>query len=192
MKDWLACRVYGFANAGFRPAIVLLALTQVERLEQRGHVVDLLARGRRGTADEVEYPAVLQPVIGEPPHLAVLVEIDRDHALIDDLVVHERDRTLGALRNVVEDFAIEGCDRGWCSHHDQDLILARPDGNLLERTRRQDVAFLKLLAAAAQCRAYQGDRGGGAQTAPVRRQAARRACLTEVNHSGTGSIPLHR
>src|ERR1019366_5200619 len=187
MKDWTACRLHASRGQRFKPAIVLLALTPVERLEQRGHVVDLLARGRRGAADEVEYHAVLEPVIGEPPHLAVLVEIDRDDALIDDLVVHERDRTLGALRNVIEDLTVEGGDRGWRPHHDQDLILARPDGNLLKRARRQDVALLKLLAATAQCRANQCNRSGGAQPAPARCRAARRACLTGLNHSGTGS-----
>ena len=146
------------------------------RLEQRRHVVDLLARCRRGAADEVEYPAVLQSVIGEPSHLAVLVEIDRNDPLVDDLLVHERDRARGALRDVIEDLAVEGCDRGWRSHHDQNLILARSDGNLFKRAGRQDVALLELLAGAtAQRRAHQGDGRGGAQATPARRQAARRA-----------------
>src|SRR5439155_14677771 len=133
---------------------IQFALVEAEQLEQRRQVAELLARGRRGAADEVEYPAVLQPVIGEPLHLAVFVEIDRNHPLVDEPLVHEGDRTLGALRNVIEHFAVEGCDRGWRSHHDQHLILARPDRDLLERAGRKDIALLKLFAgASAQRRA---------------------------------------
>src|ERR1700730_6314733 len=40
------------------------ALVEAQQLEQRRQVAELLARGRRGAADEVEDPAVLQPVIG--------------------------------------------------------------------------------------------------------------------------------
>src|SRR6478672_9774555 len=71
-------------------------LVEAEQLEQRGQVAELLARGRRGAANEVEDAAVLQPVIGEPLHLAVPVEIDRDHPLVDQPLVHEGDRPLGA------------------------------------------------------------------------------------------------
>src|SRR4051794_30650461 len=39
------------------------ALAEAEQLEQRREVAELLARGRRGAADEVEDLAVLQPVI---------------------------------------------------------------------------------------------------------------------------------
>src|SRR5258707_110964 len=172
-------------------------LVEAEQLEQRRQVAELLARGRRGAADEIEYPAVLHSVIGEPLHLAVLVEIDRDHPLVDEPLVHEGDRTLGALRNVVEHLAVEGCDRGRRSHHDQHLILARPDRDLLQRAGGKDVAFLKLFAgASAQRRAHQGDRGNSADAAPAREQAARsahtRAFLARHSHSGTGPVPLHR
>src|SRR5260221_10601590 len=173
------------------------ALVEAEQLEQRRQVAELLARGRRGAADEIEYPAVLHSVIGEPLHLAVLVEIDRDHPLVDEPLVHEGDRTLGALRNVVEHLAVEGCDRGRRSHHDQHLILARPDRDLLQRTRRQNIALLKLFAgASAQRRAHQGDGGNSAQAAPARVKPARRAhacaSLAGHSHSGTGPVPLHR
>src|SRR5947199_107081 len=53
---------------------------ETQQLEQRREVAEFLAGGRRGAADEVEDLAVLQPVIGEPDHLPVLVEIDRDDA----------------------------------------------------------------------------------------------------------------
>src|ERR1700730_16105679 len=150
------------------------ASVEAEKLEQRRQVAELLARCRRGTADEVEYLAVLQAVIGKPLHLAVLVEIDRDDPLVDDLLVHERYWALGTLRNVIEYFAVEGCDRGWRSHHDQHLILARADRKLLERAGRQDVALLKLLAGTAgQHCAYQGDGGHGADAAPARGDAPR-------------------
>src|SRR6266851_338288 len=175
---------------------MLVALVEAQQLEQRRQVAELLARCRRGAADEVEYLAVLQPVIGEPLHLAVPVKIDRDHPLVHDLLVHERDRALGALRDVIEDFAVEGRDRGWRSHHDQHLILACPDRNLLERAGGEDIALLKLLAGAgAQHRAHQSDGGDGAHAAPARSQAARRhagAGLAYFGHSGTGPVPLHR
>ena len=45
---------------------------------------EIVAAGRRGPADEVEDLAVLHAVFGEPLDLAVLVEIDRDHALVGD------------------------------------------------------------------------------------------------------------
>src|SRR6267142_6370701 len=173
------------------------ASLEAEQLEQRGQVAELLARCRRGTADEVEYLAVLQAVIGEPLHLAVLVEIDRDDPLVDDLLVHERNHALGALRNVVENLAVEGCDRGRRSHHDQNLILARAHRDLLQRACWQDVALLELLAgAAAEYRAHQSDGRGRAHAAPARGQAARRAhawaYLACFNHAGTGPVPLHR
>src|SRR3982074_69046 len=79
-----------------------MRLVKTEQLEQRRQVAELLARGRRGTADEVEDLAVLQPVIGKSLHLALLVEIDRDHALVDDFLVHERNRAFGALRDIIE------------------------------------------------------------------------------------------
>src|SRR5215471_454062 len=65
------------------------ALIEAEQLEQRRQIAEFLTGGRRGAADEVEDLAVLQAVIGEPADLAVLVEIDGDHALVDHLLVHE-------------------------------------------------------------------------------------------------------
>src|ERR1700688_3261559 len=150
-------------------------VVEAQQLEQRRQVAELLAGGCRGAADEVEDLAVLQPVIGEPLHLAVLVEIDRDPPLVDDLLVHERDLAFGALRNVVEHLAVQGGDGGGRSHHDQHLILARADRNLLERAGRQDVALLKLLAGApAQRRTRERNRRDGADGALARGQAARR------------------
>src|ERR1700687_126595 len=174
-----------------------LALVEAEQLEQRREVAEFLARGRACAAREVKYPAALQPVIGEPLYLAVLVEIDCDHALVDDLLVHERNRALGALRNVIEHLSVEGCDRGWRSHHDQHLILARADRDLLKRTGREDVALLKLLAGAAdEHRAHQGDGGYRGHAPPARERAARGAhawaSLAGLGHSGTGPVPLHR
>src|SRR3982074_3884838 len=79
-----------------------MRLIKTERLKQRRQVAELLARGRRGAADEVEDLAVLQPVIGEPLHLALLVEIDRDHPLVDDLLVPERHPPFTTPRNVIK------------------------------------------------------------------------------------------
>src|SRR3984885_15950288 len=134
------------AASGSRGAAWLM---EADKLEQRRQVAEFLARCRRGAADEIEDLAVLHPVVGEPLHLAVLVEIDRDHPLIDQLLVHERDLAFGALRNVVKHLAVEGGNRGWRPHHDQHLILAGADRNLLERAGRQDIALLKLFADAA-------------------------------------------
>src|SRR6202140_1730352 len=141
-------------------------LVEAEQLEQRRQVAELLAGGCRSAADEVEDLAVLQPVIGEPLDLAVAVEIDRDPPLVDHLLVHERDRALGALRDVVKYFAVEGRDRRRRSHHDQHLILARPDRDLFQRPGGQDIALLELLAGAAgKRRADQRDGGHRAQAA---------------------------
>ena len=85
-------------------------------------------------------------------YLALLVEIDRDHPLVDHLLVHERHFALGALRDVIEHLTVEGGDGGRRAHHDQHLILAGADRNLLERARRQDVALLELLAGAGSQR----------------------------------------
>src|SRR6478736_7927782 len=130
-------------------------LVEAEQLEQRRQVAELLDGSGCGAADEVEDLAVLQSVIGEPLHLAVLVEVDGNDPLVNDLLVHEGDFALGALRNVIEHLAVQGGDGGGRSHHDQHLILAGADRNLLERTRRQDITLLELLAGAStQRRAY--------------------------------------
>src|SRR5205085_5514591 len=93
-----------------------------ERLEYAADVVDLLAAAWRGAADVVEHPAVAQAVIRQPLDPAAAVEIDRDDALIDHGLRHERDRTLGALRNIIEDFAADGRNRRGRAHQDQDLL----------------------------------------------------------------------
>src|SRR5256885_2201841 len=54
---------------------------EAKQLEQRRQVAEFLAGRGRGAADEVEDPAVLQTGIGEPLHLAFLVQIDHDHPL---------------------------------------------------------------------------------------------------------------
>src|ERR1700722_12196429 len=174
------CEPAGFFMLNSRSSRVkrfrLLRSTRVQRghkLQQRRQVVELLARRRRGSTDKVEYPAVLQSVIGKPLHLPVLVEIDRDHPLVDQPLIHESDRTLGALRDVIEDFAVEGCDGGGRPHHDQHLVLARADRNLLKRPRWKNVTLLKLLAgAAAEHGTDEGNGGGRTHAAPARSQAA--------------------
>src|SRR5262249_14830416 len=67
---------------------------EAEQLEEAREIIDLAPARRRGAADEVEDLAVLDAVIGEPLHAAVLVEIDRDHALIDRLLLQKCDRSL--------------------------------------------------------------------------------------------------
>src|SRR5215467_6477494 len=75
---------------------------EAAEIEEARQIIDLASARRRGAADEVEDLAVLDAVIGEPLDPAVLVEIDRDHALIDGLLGQEGDRPLGALGDVVE------------------------------------------------------------------------------------------
>src|SRR5437868_9612572 len=123
-------------------------LPEADQLEQRREVAELLAGGRRGAADEVENLAILQAVIGEPHDLAVLVEIDRDHPLVDHLLVHEHHFALGALRDVIKHLAIQRGDGRRRPHHDQDLVLAGADRDLLQRAGWQDIALLELLASA--------------------------------------------
>src|SRR6185437_4676491 len=122
------------------------SLIEAEQLEQRRQIAHLLSRRRRGAADEVEDLTVLQSVIGKPADLTVLVEIDRDHPLIGNLVTHEGKRTRRALGDVIEHFTVEGCHRRGRAHDDQHLVLAGADWNLLERALGQDVTALELLA----------------------------------------------
>src|SRR5262245_49697848 len=123
---------------------------EAEQIEEARQVVDLAPARRRGAADEVEDLAVLDAVIGEPLDAAVLVEIDRDHALIDRLLPHEGDRPLGALGDIVEGLAADGCHGRWRAKQDQHLLLAGADRDLLERAFRNDVALLVSLAEAAR------------------------------------------
>src|SRR5205814_1547200 len=67
-------------------------LLTAERFGEGEDVVDVVqldTSGRRGAADEVEHPAVLEPVVGKPLNPALLVEVDRDHPLVGDILVHE-------------------------------------------------------------------------------------------------------
>src|SRR3954447_23084297 len=156
--------------SGTRPRLM-----ETQQLEQRREVAEFLARGRRGAADEVEDLAVLQAVIGQPNDLAVLVEIDRDHPLVDYLLVHEHHFALGALRDVVKHLPVQRRHRRWRAHHDQHLVLAGADRNLLERAGWQDVALLELLpGAGAEHRTYQCGGQGRPRPAPARGKATRR------------------
>src|ERR1700758_2942321 len=84
-----------------RPTI-LKTRFELQTRQDRLQVIEFAPGGRGGAADEVEQLAVLEAVIGEPLDSAVLVEINRNHPLVHDLLRHEGDRPLGALRNVVK------------------------------------------------------------------------------------------
>ena len=72
------------------------------------------------------------------------------------------DRPLRALGDVIEDFTVQGRHGGGRAHHDQHLVLARADRDLLQRAGRQDIALLELLAGAAgQCGRHQRSRSDG-------------------------------
>ncbi len=108
---------------------------------------------------------VLQTVVGDTLHRAVLVEIDRDDPLVDDLLLHERDFCALSAARCSKIPRRSGSDGGRRAHHDQDLILAGTDRNLLQCSGGQDVALLELLTGArSENRADEGYGGGYAQT----------------------------
>ena len=145
-----------------RPAAATAAPAseQFEVLEHVAQVAQLLAAGRRGLRQEVENLAVLQAVIGQPLDPAILVEIDRDHALIDHRMRHEGRLALGLLRDVIERLAIDGGDGGGRAEHDQHLLLAGADRDLLERAFRQHVTALQRFGHAAAAGERDGDQRG--------------------------------
>ena len=102
--------------------------------------------------------AVLQAVVGDALHAAVLVEIDRHHPLVGHVLVEEGDAALGSLRDVIEDLAAQRRDGGGRAEHDQHLVLAGADRNLLQRAVGQHIALLELLGAAGERRAGEGER----------------------------------
>src|SRR5262245_61470351 len=123
---------------------------EAEEIEEARQVIDLAPTGRRLTAYEVEDLAVLDAVIGEPLDPSILVEVDRDDTLIDGLLQHEGDRSLGALGDVIESLAAHGRNRRGRAQQDQHLLLAGADRDLLERAFRNDVALLVGLAETAR------------------------------------------
>ncbi len=129
--------------------------------------------------------------------MAVLVEIDRNHPLIDDLLVHERDLPLGALRNVIEYFAVQGGHRRGRTEHDQDLVLACADRDLFQGPVGQDVALLVLLGGARSQRGTGEGRGENeAEAATARFDGTEReapgALYSRIGHSGACPFLLHR
>ena len=132
------------------PFFILVSTSELRHqvLEHAAQVVEVLAAGRRRLRHEVENLAVLETVIGEPPHLAVVVEIDRDDALVDDFLFHESRAALGLLRDVIEHFAVDGGDGGGRAEHDQHLFLRGADRDLLERAFLQHIAALEGLGEA--------------------------------------------
>src|SRR6185312_11645550 len=78
----------------------------------------------------------------EPFDPAALVEIDRDHALAGDLLVQERHVLLAALRDVIERLAADRGDGRGRAQHDQHLLLAGAERDLLQRALGNDIAAL--------------------------------------------------
>src|SRR5215813_10428595 len=115
---------------------------EAEEVKEARQVVDLASAGRRLTTHEVEDLSVFDAVIGKPLDPSILVEVNRDDALIDCLLHHEGDRPLGTLGDVVERLAAHGRNRRGRAQKDQNLLLARADRDLLERSFRNDVALL--------------------------------------------------
>ena len=101
--------------------------------------------------------------------LVLLVEIDRDDALIDDLFGQERGRTFARLADVVEDVVAVIGGGGRRAQRDQHLLLARSGRYLFQRHGRNHVAVLGRLGDAAE-HAAAAARGSAAGKAECRRQ----------------------
>src|SRR5215475_5650765 len=84
---------------------------EAEEIKEARQVVDLASAGRCLTAYEIEDLSVLDAVIGKPLDPSILVEVNRDDALIDCLLHHEGDRPLGTLGDIVERLAAHGRNR---------------------------------------------------------------------------------
>src|SRR5215831_15315021 len=112
-------------------------------LENVAQVAQLLAAGCSGLRLEIKNLAILHSVVGETSDAAVLVEIDRDHTLIDNFMWHESGRPLSLLRDVIKGFAVDGGNCGRRAEHDQYLFLCSSDGNLFQSAFRQYVSPLQ-------------------------------------------------
>src|SRR5205085_11814208 len=151
-----------YAAPKAQPARIIYArLLATENLEHVSQVGEFLAARRRPAADVIEDLAVLQAVIRDALDAAVLVEVDRDHALVDHLFGHERG-LLGARGDVIEHLAADGRDRGRRAERNQHLLLRGAERNLFERALGEHIAALISLGeAAAQHQAErQRDRDG--------------------------------
>ncbi len=131
--------------------------------------IHVRASRRRRPADEVEDPAVLYAIGGDPFDASVLVKVDGDNTLIGNFCRHERDGPFGSLRDVVERFARNRGDGGWCAEHDQNLFLRSAEPDLLKRAIRQHIAPLKRFAetTAQRQRERTNDDGARRVTAPA-------------------------
>src|SRR5262245_56572963 len=72
-----------------RTHITHAQLFAAKNLEHVGEVGQFLTARRCPAANVVEDFTVLQAIVGNALHATVLVKIDRDHALVDDLLGHE-------------------------------------------------------------------------------------------------------
>src|SRR5215470_3339092 len=88
-----------------------LCIAGLENLEYRVEVGDVLATSRRGAADKIKDPAVLETVIRETLHPSILIEVHGHDPLVDDLLRHEADRPFGALGNIIKRLATHRRDR---------------------------------------------------------------------------------
>src|SRR6516225_2889151 len=135
------------------------AASELRDLEDEGEIVLLDAARRRGAADGVEDPAVLEAVIGEPLDPTILVEIDRDHPPVDFPLRQERD-LLGALGYVVKYLTADGGHRRRRAEHDQHLLLGGAQRYLFQGTLGNHITMMVSLrdaAAAAGERACKRD-----------------------------------
>ena len=153
----------------------------MDRAEEVADEIVLGAAGRRRAADEIEKLAVLHAVFGKPLNFPVLVEVNRHHTLVGDADIHKRDRTIGALRDVVERFAADSRYRRGCAENQQHLLLRGAKRNLLERALGQNIATLKGLAEAAAQAAAQATTVRPEQPLDVSQKLCRRIPRTPTS-----------
>ena len=72
---------------------------------------------------------------------AVRVEIDRQDTLVDQLRLHEGDRTRARLRDVIEHLVVEGRRRRGRAERQQHLLAAGADRDQVERLLVDDIAL---------------------------------------------------
>ena len=129
-----------------RRGLGALALEIVD--DGRDHA-EVVAAGRRRLTDKIEDMAVLHAIFRDPPDFSAPVEIDGNHALVGHFGLHEGDRAVGLLRDVVERFAADGGYRRRRAENEQHLFLRSAKRNLLERAVGQHVTALECFAGAA-------------------------------------------
>lgn len=131
---------------------------------------EIATAGRRRAGNRVEHLAVLQRVVRTLRNDAVLVEVDGEDLLVDEALLHKGDRAGALLRDIVEDFAVEGRRGRRRAEREKDLFAAGTDRHQVQRCLINDITVVEDLGGLAGGEAN-GDgksKCGRAQELPVR------------------------